>query len=64
MKKIVLSERQNPRSLQLMKDIYASHRADPRCEMGEKCPMLLKLKAQIEGLEDEMSAQKSRNNRL
>lgn len=61
MQKIILSERQKPRSLQLMKDIYAAHLADPKCELGEGCPMLLNLKAQIAQLENEGPALKVRS---
>ena len=48
MKSIVQSERQRPRAIQLMRDIYASHVADPNCGLGEQCPMMQDLKKQIE----------------
>ncbi len=48
-KSIVQSERQRPRAVEIMKDIYASHIADPNCPYGgEKCPMMQDLKKQIE----------------
>ena len=53
MKSIILSDRQKPRSLQLLKTIYAAHLADPRCELGENCPQLRATKAKIEELERE-----------
>ena len=47
-KSIIQSERQRPRSLELMKDIYASHVADKSCGMGVNCPMMLDLKKRID----------------
>jgi hypothetical protein len=37
-KSIVQSERQRPRAIELMKDIYASHVADLKCGLGANCP--------------------------
>lgn len=31
-----------------MKDIYTSHVADPKCGLGERCPMMIDLKKRIE----------------
>jgi hypothetical protein len=31
-----------------MKDIYASHVQDPTCGLGDRCPMMVDLKKQIE----------------
>ena len=45
-KSIIQSERQRPRSIELMKDIYASHVAD--CKHGDRCPMMLDLKKRID----------------
>lgn len=53
MKNLVLSDRQKPRTLQLLKDIYTAHLADPKCELGENCPQLKATKAKIEELERE-----------
>jgi hypothetical protein len=50
-KSIIQSERQRPRSIELMKDIYASHVADPKCGLGANCPMMLDLKKKIEAEE-------------
>lgn len=47
-KSIVQSERQRPRAIQLMKEIYASHIVDPNCGLGENCPMMVDLKKRIE----------------
>jgi hypothetical protein len=47
-KSIVQSERQRPRAIELMKDIYVSHVKDPNCGLGERCPMMLDLKKRIE----------------
>lgn len=43
---IVQSERQRPRAIDLMKDIYSSHITD--CKLGEKCPTMIDLKKRIE----------------
>jgi hypothetical protein len=53
---IVLSERQRPRALQLMKATYASHTHDPACGLGEQCPQMMSLKLRIEELEREEKA--------
>jgi len=45
---IIQSERQKPRAIALMKDIYASHVVDPNCGLGENCPMMLNLKKRID----------------
>lgn len=50
---ILLSERQKARTLQLLKDMYTAHLADPECELGENCPQLQKTKATIEKMEQE-----------
>ena len=50
-KSIIQSERQRPRSIELMKVIYASHIKDPNCGLGENCPMMLDLKKRIEAEE-------------
>jgi len=47
-KSIVQSERQRPRAVELMKDIYASHVSDQKCGLGEACPMMADLKKRIE----------------
>jgi hypothetical protein len=47
-KSIVQSERQRPRAVELMKGIYVSHVADPKCGLGEQCPMMIDLKKRIE----------------
>ena len=47
-KDIVQSERQRPRAVELMKDIYISHVQDPTCGLGERCPMMVDLKKRIE----------------
>jgi len=47
-KTIIQSERQRPRSIELMKDIYASHVADQKCGLGVNCPMMLDLKNRID----------------
>jgi len=31
-----------------MKGIYVSHVADPKCGLGEQCPMMIDLKKRIE----------------
>lgn len=51
---IVLSERQKPRALKLMKAIYASHITDHSCGLGEACRMMVNLKQRIETLEKEL----------
>ena len=56
MKSIVLSDRQKPRTLQLLKSIYAAHLADEKCELKENCPQLKATKAKIEELERESGA--------
>lgn len=61
MPNIILSERQKPRSLQLMKDIYAAHLADPKCELNSQCPMLLSLKTRIDSLEADLRKNKKNN---
>lgn len=53
MSKIILSERQKPRALELSKAIYAAHLKDHACGLGENCPKLIELKADIEALEAE-----------
>jgi len=58
-KSIVQSDRQRPRAIELMKGIYASHIADPRCGKGENCPMMLNLKSRIE--EEERILNSERN---
>ena len=50
-KSILQSERQRPRAVELMKDIYASHVQDPACGLGERCPMMVDLKKRIEAEE-------------
>jgi len=47
-KNIIQSERQVTRAIELMKEHYASHVADPKCELGVNCPMMLNLKRRIE----------------
>jgi hypothetical protein len=53
-KSVIQSERQRPRAIELMKDIYASeytrHLTDPsRCGLlPEECPMMANLKKDIE----------------
>jgi hypothetical protein len=46
-KSIVQSERQRPRAVEIMKDIYASHVADKSCGLGANCPVMISLKNQI-----------------
>jgi hypothetical protein len=53
MRNIVLSERQKPRVLQSMKDIYAAHSAE--CAAGVRCCVMVALKRDIEALEHELS---------
>jgi hypothetical protein len=52
-KSIIQSERQRPRSIELMKEIYASHVAD--CKHGENCPSMIDLRKNIEAAEAEGS---------
>jgi len=59
-KSIIQSERQRPHAIELMKDIYASHVADPKCGMGVNCPMMLSLKKQIEEAEQVLGRDFSR----
>lgn len=47
-KSIVQSERQRPRAVEIMKDIYVSHTKDPNCGLGERCPMMIDLKKRIQ----------------
>jgi len=53
MSKLILSERQKPRALELYRAAYAAHLVDPECGLGETCPKLVELKAEIEALEAE-----------
>ena len=53
-KNIVQSERQRPRAIALMKEIYASHVKDPNCGLGERCPMMLDLRKRIEEAEERL----------
>ena len=53
-KSIIQSERQRPRSLELMKDIYASHVADKNCGLGVNCPQMVSLKKQIDEVEQQI----------
>jgi hypothetical protein len=50
-KTIIQSERQRPRVVEIMKDIYASHIQDPTCGLGDLCPMMVDLKKRIEAEE-------------
>jgi hypothetical protein len=50
-KNMIQSERQRPRAVELMKDIYVSHVQDPTCGLGERCPMMVDLKKRIEEAE-------------
>jgi hypothetical protein len=52
MRDIIQSERQKPRALELYQAIYAAHIVDPKCGLGERCPMMVELKAKITALED------------
>jgi len=52
-KSIVLSERLRPRAIELMKDMYVAHAADPNCPWakdgrGTECPKMVELKQRIE----------------
>jgi hypothetical protein len=53
MNKLTLSERQKPRALELYRAAYAAHLSDSNCGLGETCPKLVELKAEIEALEAE-----------
>lgn len=44
---IVLSERQRPRAIQIMKELYASH-ACPTRAVGMDCSMMVSLRQRIE----------------
>ncbi len=53
MKNIVLSERNKPRALKSMKDIYAAHTSE--CSEGVSCRVMVMLKRDIEELEHELA---------
>jgi hypothetical protein len=52
MRELIQSERQKPRALELYRAIYAAHIVDPKCGLGERCPMMVDLKTKIKALED------------
>jgi hypothetical protein len=53
-KNIVLSERQKPRALETMKNIYAAHSAT--CSDGASCHFMVNLKREIKSLEGQLGA--------
>jgi hypothetical protein len=59
-KDIIQSERQRPRAVEIMKDIYVSHVQDPTCGLGETCPMMVNLKKRIEAEEALLAGESAR----
>lgn len=51
MSKLILSERQKPRALELFKAAYKAHLSDPTCGLGPDCPKCVAMKKEIEELE-------------